>query len=205
MRANAVVEHAGHLAVNQEEADRANLYRLVSVLLSREPTAETLQYVRGLTAGDTELGTAIARLSQCARGVTPDQLADEYFTLFIGVGRGVLVPYGSYYLTGFLHEKPLAKLRDDMSALGLVRDPALKEPEDHISGVLEVMAGLIDGSFGEPASLEVQRQFYDRHVASWVPHFFKDLAIADQSEFFAAVGGLGQAFIRIEQDAFDHA
>lgn len=205
MRANAVVEQAGNLVVGQEEALRANLYRLVSVLLSREPSAETLQYVRGLTAGDTELGAAVARLSKCARGVTPDQLADEYFTLFIGVGRGVLVPYGSYYLTGFLHEKPLAKLRDDMTALGLVRDPTLKEPEDHISGVLEVMAGLIDGSFGEPASLEVQRQFYDRHVASWVPHFFKDLANADQSEFFAAVGGLGQAFIRIEQDAFDHA
>lgn len=204
MHANAVVDQAGNLDVSQEEALRANLYRLVSVLLTREPTADTLQYVRGLTAGDTELGVSVVKLAKCASDVSPQQLSDEYFTLFIGVGRGVLVPYGSYYLTGFLHEKPLAKLRDDMTILGLVRDPALKEPEDHVSSVLEMMAGLIDGSFGTPAALDVQRQFFDRHIASWVPHFFKDLAEAGQSEFYAAVGTLGQVFMRIEQDGFDH-
>ncbi len=204
MHANAVVEQAGNLDVSQEEALRANLYRLVSVLLTREPTAETLQYVRGLTAGDTDLGAAVVKLAKSADGVTTKKLAEEYFTLFIGVGRGVLVPYGSYYLTGFLHEKPLAKLRDDMKSLGLVPDPSHKEPEDHVSSVLEMMAGLIDGSFGTPASLEVQRQFYDRHIASWVPHFFRDLANAGQSEFYAAVGAMGQAFMRIEQDGFDH-
>lgn len=204
MHANAVVDQAGNLDVSQEEALRANLYRLVSVLLTREPTADTLQYVRGLTAGDTELGASVVKLAKCASDVSTQQLSDEYFTLFIGVGRGVLVPYGSYYLTGFLHEKPLAKLRDDMTILGLVRDPALKEPEDHVSSVLEMMAGLIDGSFGTPAALDVQRQFYDRHIASWVPHFFKDLSEAGQSEFYAAVGTLGQVFMRIEQDGFDH-
>jgi len=185
-----------------EEALRADLYRLLSVLLSQEPDNLTIEASGTLVGGDNELGRAIDQLAVEARHSNVEQLREEYFTLFIGLGRGVLVPYGSYYLTGFLHEKPLAKLRDDMAELGIVRGPALKEPEDHVAALMEIMAGLIDQSLVEHADLGTQRRMFERHVGNWTPHFFKDLANNEHSRFFAAVGAVGGAFVAIEEDAF---
>ena len=137
-----------------------------------------------------------------SRAKTKAAAEREYFALFIGVARGELVPYASYYLTGFLNEKPLAKLRADMQALGIARKTDVKEPEDHIASICEMMAGLIAGSFGAPADLAAQRGFYDKHLAPWAGKFFADLEKAQAADLYRPVGEIGQLFLAIEAEAF---
>jgi TorA maturation chaperone TorD len=127
-------------------------------------------------------------------------VAREYFDLFIGVGRGELLPYGSYYLTGFLHERPLARLRADLAGLGIERVEGQCEPEDHAAILCEIMAGLVAGDFAVP--VERQRHFFDRHLAPWMGRFFADLEAAKGADFYRPVGAIGRLFIEIEAEAF---
>ncbi|MGI9409898.1 MAG: TorD/DmsD family molecular chaperone, partial [Hyphomicrobiaceae bacterium] len=143
------------VALAEEDVLRAQLYDLLAGLLSRPPGPDDLSHLARLEGNDTPLGNAIGALARAA-GQSEVAVRDEYHTLFIGVGRGELLPYASYYLTGFLNEKPLAKLRSDMAGLGVTRGADTSEPEDHAASVLEIMAGLIDGRFGEPATIEQQ-------------------------------------------------
>jgi TorA maturation chaperone TorD len=185
-----------------EEAQRAQLYRLLSRLLAAPPDRALLDLVSGLEGDDTSLGRGIARLAARAAETTPQAAADEYGDLFIGIGRGELVPFASYYLTGFLNEKPLARLRGEMARLGIARADHVKEPEDHIAALCEMMAGLIEGSFGEPAPLGAQRRFFEGHLAAWAAQFFADLESARAAVLYAPVGAIGQAFMAIEATAF---
>ncbi len=186
-----------------EDEKRAQLYRLLAHFLSLPPSAADLKTAAALNGDDNQLGRRIAGFAVLAGKVDMGATGDEYQNLFIGLGRGELVPYGSYYLTGFLHEKPLARLRRDMARLGVERDPDASEPEDHIASVLEMMAGFIDGSFGTPLSLSEQKKFYDTHIGCWAPHFFADLEAAKSSVLYAALGAVGLAFMQIEQSAFE--
>ena len=129
-------------------------------------------------------------------------MAEEFQDLFIGLVRGELVPYGSYYLTGFLHEKPLAKLRRDMSRLGVEREQNVAEPEDHIASLCEMMAGFIDGSLGRPLALEEQKAFFSAHIGSWAPVLFRDMEAAKASILYATLGSVGRVFLEIEERAF---
>jgi TorA maturation chaperone TorD len=151
---------------------------------------------------ESELGRALADLAVRAGQMTPEAASHEYHALFIGIGRGELVPYASYYLTGFLNEMPLAKLRRDMARLGIARAETVKEPEDHIAALCEVMAGLITGAFGAPLDLTAQQAFFDRHLASWSPVFFADLEKARAAWLYVPVGTLGRVFMGIEKTAF---
>ena len=188
---------------NIEDAQRAGVYRLLSHILSAPPQADGLALVAGLTGeSDTALGDAVNATAAAARATSPDAEADAYQTLFIGLGRGLLVPFGSYYLTGFLNEKPLARLRQDMQLLGLERSEDFSEPEDHIASVLEIMGGLVDGSLVGVVDPEDQKRFFEMHVASWAGHFFRDLAGSEASAFYSATGKLGEAFIEVEVRAF---
>lgn len=191
-------------AHRSEEDLRADLYRLICAYLTTIVKKEDLQRAAQLSGDDSSLGQAISKFSRAAAATTEAAADDDFHALFIGLGRGILVPFASYYLTGFLHEKPLARLRQDMAELGIERDPSVKEPEDHIASVLEIMAGLIDGSLIGPVTLERQKQFFETHVASWAPYFFKDLAESDQSEFYSALGRIGVSFMEIEKRAFDY-
>jgi TorA maturation chaperone TorD len=191
------------LTANIDEADllRAQCYSLLAQLLVRQPDGSLLARVAALKGDDTPFGGALSRLAAAAR--TDEAAAErEYFALFIGVARGELVPYASYYLTGFLNEKPLAKLRADMQALGIARKTDVKEPEDHIASICEMMAGLIAGSFGAPADLAAQRAFYDKHLAPWAGKFFADLEKAQAADLYRPVGEIGQLFLAIEAEAF---
>ena len=185
-----------------EDELRAQLYLLLARFLARAPSATDLELAASLTGDESELGRAIETFSALAISSDPSKIAEEYHDLFIGVGRGELLPYGSYYLTGFLNEKPLANLRDDMRRLGIARRPDVAEPEDHIASVLEMMAGLIRGAFDVPATLEQQRTFYQEHIGSWSKHFFADLEGAKSSVLYASVGTIGQRFLDIEETAF---
>lgn len=182
---------------------RSHEYHLLALLLGRTPSPDALAIVAGLGGDGTDLGLAHARLARAAAQAEPQIVAREYFDLFVGLGRGELLPYASYYLTGFLQERPLAKLRGDLAALGVRRSGDVSEPEDHIAILCEVMAGFANGTY--PADLAAQRRFFDRHLRPWAPRFFADLETASAARFYRAVGAVGRLFIDIEAEAFAFA
>ncbi len=188
--------------IEAEDALRAQVYRLLARLLAAPPDQGLLDLATDLKGDETALGQGIGTLAAQAAHATPAATAEEYGELFIGIGRGELVPFASYYLTGFLNEKPLARLRGDMAALGMARAADVKEPEDHIAALCEMMAGLIGGSFGAPAGLGAQRRFFERHLEPWAAQFFADLEGAQAAVLYAPVGAIGRAFMAIETAAF---
>ncbi len=196
---------AAQVSIAEEDQLRAGWYALLAQLLSGEPSEARLQMMRGLAGDDSELGQGITALAAAARGTTVETAKQEYFDLFIGLGQGELLPYASYYLTGFLNEKPLARLRGDMARLRIARAEDVSEPEDHIAALCEMMAGLITGSFGEPADLEEQRKFFDSHIGCWAPRFFEDLQAAQSAVLYMPVGTIGRLFMAIESQAFEMA
>lgn len=189
--------------VPEEDILRAQHYRLLARFLSKPPDAALLGVAARLR-GDTasELGRAIEVLARAAAKATPEAVEDEFSALFVGVARGELLPYASYYLTGFLNEKPLANVRSDMATLGIARAAGVSEPEDHIAALSEMMAGLIEGDFGEPATLETQKDFYEAHLAPWAERFYEDLEAAESAVFYMPVGTIGRLFTGIEATAF---
>jgi len=189
-----------HIA--EEDLLRARLYRLLARFLARAPEREDLALAASMSGDQSELGEAIQTFSNIAARQSSDKVTQEYHDLFIGLGRGELLPYGSYYLTGFLHEKPLALLRRDMAALGIAGAESSSEPEDHIAALMEMMAGLIDGSFGGVADIATQKKFYNDHIGSWAKHFFRDLEGAKSSVLYATLGRVGRVFMDIEEVAF---
>ena len=185
-----------------EDRMRADLYDFLGALLQMPPRAELLERAGTLVGDDSDLGRAVDALSRLARATPEKQAELEFNALFIGLGRGELMPFGSYYLTGFLNEKPLALLRADMARLGIVRSPDVFEPEDNIGALMEMMAGLIDGRFGAPASLDTQKEFWGKHIAPWAPHFFADLEGAKSAALYRPLGAIGRAFMAVEAEAF---
>ena len=188
--------------VDPEDELRARIYRLLARLLEGPADQTLLDVAAGLKGDETPLGAGIRTLAAHAMRATPAAVAEEYFELFVGIGRGELVPYASYYLTGFLNERPLARLRGEMAELGIARAAGVTEPEDHIAALCQMMAGLIEGSFDAPAGLAVQRRFFERHMAAWAPRFFTDLETARAAVLYAPVGAIGGAFMAIETTAF---
>lgn len=189
-------------ALAQEDALRAQMYRFLARLLASPPDEALLKNISEMSGDDTELGKSIESFGKLAAKTDAARVDQEYQDLFIGVGRGELLPFGSYYLTGFLHEKPLARLRNDMAQLGIRRSEDVKEPEDHIAALMDMMAGLITGEFGEPASLAEQKKFFEAHISSWAGNFFADLEGAKSSVLYAALGTIGRNFMEIETTAF---
>ena len=165
-------------------------------------TAADLAAGSKLVGDDSDLGRAISAFAHVSARAQPATVAEEFHDLFVGLVRGELVPYGSYYLTGFLHEKPLAKLRQDMGRLGVERDPDVLDPEDHIASLCEMMAGFIDGSLGRELSLEQQKAFFTAHIGSWAPVLFRDMEAAKASVLYATLGSVGRIFLEIEEGAF---
>ncbi|RMC31182.1 TorD/DmsD family molecular chaperone [Paracoccus alkanivorans] len=193
---------ARNIQLPEEDRMRADLYDFLGLILARPPDANLLARTGALTGGNSETGKAVLTLAKLARATKPAAVETEYNRLFIGLGRGELLPYASYYLTGFLNEKPLALLRQDMAAQGLARAANVFEPEDNIASLMEMMAALITGRFGAPADLATQKTFFSRHVAPWAAHFFTDLEAARNAVFYAPVGRLGRLFMEIEAEAF---
>jgi TorA maturation chaperone TorD len=196
---------AAQVQISDEDQLRAGWYALLAQLLSREPSNALLQMLRGLEGDESELGKGIRALAAAARGTTVESARQEYFDLFVGLGQGELLPYASYYLTGFLNEKPLARLRGDMARLRIARADDVSEPEDHIAALCEMMAGLITGGFGDPAELAEQHEFFDTHIGCWAPRFFEDLQGAQSAVLYMPVGTIGRLFMAIEAQAFEMA
>ncbi|MEM9249462.1 MAG: molecular chaperone TorD family protein [Pseudomonadota bacterium] len=193
---------ASAAAIGEEDRLRADLYDFIAALLARPPSKEVLERCTALSGDSTELGEACNGLARVARALRPKAIESEYNRLFIGLGRGELLPYASYYMTGFLNEKPLAVLRQDMSNARIERSPTVFEPEDNIASLMEMMAGMITGRFGAPMPLPKQREFFARHIGPWAGHFFTDLEAAENSVFYAPIGTIGRVFMTIEAEAF---
>ncbi len=190
--------------VNDQVSDvgqaRANEYLLLAALLRRPLTSELLESIQGIMGEATPLGLAHIALAGAAHKTTVPAAGREFFNLFIGVGRGEMLPYASFYLTGFLNERPLGRVREDLAKFGIERAEGNHDPEDHIATLLEVMAGLANGDIAaEPGD---EQAFFERHLKPWVARFFADLAIAEAAHFYKAVAAVGQAFVAIETEAF---
>jgi TorA maturation chaperone TorD len=184
------------------EQARADVYRLLGALLAAPPDAALLALLRDIRpAADIEddaMTAAWQGLQAAAEGADPARLKDEYFNLFIGLGRGELVPFASFYIHGFLMEKVLASLRDELAGLGIERQADVAEPEDHAAAVCEVM-GMIISDHGLHSK---QAAFFEDYVASWLGRFFADLGTAEAADFYRAVAQLGQQYMVVEQRYF---
>jgi TorA maturation chaperone TorD len=183
------------------DVERARLFALLGRLMGGAPDASLLAGLKLLRGTVGEIGEAYAALAAAAAVATPDSAEREYFNLFIGVGRGEILPYASYYLTGFLHERPLADLRGDLARIGIERAEGVAEPEDHIAFLCETYAGLIAGAFA--AAPDEAATFFARHIRPWAARMFADLEKAEAAGFYRAVGRLGRIAVEIEAAAAD--
>lgn len=187
-------------AVDEVDLARAAEYSLLATLLLRSPDAEMLSRLAGLRGDESPLGLAHAALGKAAARTDAETAAREYFALFIGLGRGELMPYASHYLTGFVHGRPLANLRQSLHRIGIERVEAQTEPEDHAAILLEIMAGLASGEMGAPPGAD--REIFDNYLAPWIERFFSDVEKSASVDFYSAVGTLGRVFIEIETQSF---
>lgn len=194
-------------ATLDEEVARAELYGVLATVFYAPPTPEWLESLRvAVTEAPTPGGFLQESWQQwvgVARRLDAAQIADEFDALFGGVGKPEVSLYGSYYLSGFLNEKPLAALRGDLAELGLARGENLPETEDHVACVFEVMRYLIAGDDVAVANLTQQRRFFAAHVQAWLPQLCDALATHPKADFYAALAELTRAFISVEAQGFD--
>ncbi|MCH1426154.1 molecular chaperone TorD family protein [Alphaproteobacteria bacterium] len=188
--------------ISEEDSLRADMYDFLASLLRAEPSDELIEKVAQLQGDGTAIGSACLTLAHLAKSIDNGLIRNEYVEMFIGVGRGEILPFASYYLTGFLNDKPLANLRADMAKIGIVRVDGVKEPEDHIASLFDMMAGLIRGEFGRPFSIAEQAAFFNKHIEPWAGLLMRDIEAAKTVVFFAPVGTIGKAFLEIESTAF---
>lgn len=187
-------------ATEEFDKARSEQYRFLARLLAAPPDADALRSIALLEGDESGLGQAFRNLAAAANGADAKRVEREFFELFVGVGRGELLPYASFYLTGFLNERPLAELRSDLNGLGVARAEGRHEPEDHIALLFEVMA---DFAIGEiVADPQVQARFFARHVQPWALQFFDDLAVAHSVKFYRPVAEIGRILTEIETRAF---
>ncbi|MCW5662239.1 MAG: molecular chaperone TorD family protein [Piscinibacter sp.] len=190
-----------------EELARAELYGLLARLWLAPPDEALLaQFAVAVTEAPQPGGFLEApwqALVSALRAATPRELADEYDALFGGVGKPEVFLYGSYHLSGFLNEKPLAALRADLARLGLARDEQRGETEDHVAGVFEVMRWLIAGDDAAVCNLEQQRRFYRAHVQPWVEKLCDAVEAQPRAQAYRALAGLTRAFVQVETQGFD--
>jgi len=187
-------------ARDEVEHLRSREYDLLATLLGRAPTRRFVDLIGQIEGDGSALGRAHQSLAAAARSADPNALSREFFDLFIGVGRGELLPYASYYLTGFLNERPLARVREDMAAIGIERAERVSDPEDHIAILFDTMASLASGRVDADPGQE--SRFFARHLEPWAGRFFADLEVAKSARFYRHVAALGRLYMDIESEAF---
>ena len=178
------------------------MYSFLASLLRAEPNADLVKQLTNLESDDSPIGKSIKTLSKLASSLDLPTIRDEYVRIFIGVGRGEILPFASYYLTGFLKDKPLAKLRNDMKEIGIELAENVKEPEDHIASLFDMMSGLILGKFNKKFSIGEEKDFFNKHLNPWVDLLMRDIESSKIAVFYSPVGTIGREFIEIERSSF---
>jgi len=188
--------------INNEDQLRSDMYSFLANLLRAEPSAELVNQLTKLESDESPIGKSIKTLSKLASSLDLPTIRDEYVRIFIGVGRGEILPFASYYLTGFLKDKPLAKLRNDMKEIGIQLAENVKEPEDHIASLFDMMSGLILGKFSKKFSIGEQKEFFNKHLAPWVDLLMRDIESSRIAVFYSPIGTIGREFMEIERSSF---
>jgi TorA maturation chaperone TorD len=194
-------------SVLDEETARAEVYGLLSALYYAAPSSELLGQIRVAVTEAPAAGGFLEEpwraLVTEARALSDADVKNEFNALFGGVGRPEINLFGSHYLSGFLNEKPLAVLRDDLAQLGLTRDESMPETEDHIAYLCEVMRFLIAGDDVSVSNLTQQNRFFIAHLHPWVLELCDALAAHPRARFYAALASFTQAFMQVEAQGFD--
>ena len=190
-----------------EETARSELYGLLAVVFYASPAIELLAQIR-VAATDTPAAGAFLEepwrnFVGVARSMTDQAICDEYVALFGGVGKPEVYLYGSHFLSGFLNEKPLARLRTELMSLGLERSEVMSDTEDHFAYLCEVMRYLIAGDDVTVANLTRQREFFSTHMQPWVSLMCDDIQNNGKAKFYASLAELTRAFMGIEAQGFD--
>jgi TorA maturation chaperone TorD len=196
----AAVDNDSDADLDDIDLARARGYRLLAHVFAKPPTRALLDQVSGITGDASPLGMAWIALADAARETTDAAAGEEYFKLLVGVGRGEVLPYASFYLAGFLHERPLSAVRADLVRLGIERRVGNHDPEDNVATLFDAMAGMIDGTYA--ASTADQDAFFATHIKTWVPRLFADIAVAPSAKFYRAVADVGSHWIDLETRAF---
>ena len=197
---------AGSSALDEETA-RAELYGLLAQLYYARPTPQNLAALRvAVTEPPMEGGflqEPWQQLVGAARAQDDAAIAAEFDRLFGGLGKPEVYLYGSHYLSGFLNEKPLVRLRSDLAALGLARGEAIPETEDHVAYLCEVMRYLIAGDDMAVCNLTAQRNFFATHLQPWILQLCDALQGQPAAHFYAALAHFTRAFVAVEAQGFD--
>ena len=192
---------ASNADISEENQLRANVYSLLGALIAASPSVALIELLQAIEkhsdVNEAGMHRAWQVLRLAAERADLESLGDEYHDLFIGVGRGELMPYGSWYMTGFLMDQPVALLRKDLANLGFERQQGIHESEDHVGSLCEVMSMILTS--GTEVSEDKQKQFFEQHIAPWMGKFFSDLKHAKKAHFYKAVGDLGENFIEVEK------
>jgi TorA maturation chaperone TorD len=190
-----------------EETARAEVYGLLAALYYAAPSRELYDKLRVAVteapAAGAMLESSWGELISAAREQPLAATCDEYDALFGGMSKPEVYLFGSHYLSGFLNEKPLAALRSDIAALGLARDDAMSETEDHVAYLCEVMRYLIAGDDAAVANLTRQREFFTRHVQPWFSTMCEAVMQHPKANFYRRLAAFTQAFISVETQGFD--
>lgn len=198
----SAADNADRLFLQQAEKTRADTYRILARLFRAAPDSDLIRHLSdcvassGEDASDSKLGLAWTELARASQDADPAELDHEFHGLFIGLGRGEVLPYASWYVSGFLLDKPLARLRADLERLGIGRADKVSESEDHVAALCETMALLVDPDGG--VDLATQKQFFDNHLQPWVGRLLADVQRAQSADFYRPVARLGEAFIEFE-------
>lgn len=192
-----VAQQAQPMVLSTADQLRINAYSLLANLLYRPADVQLLEMLSELSLPDgpvDDMAMSWQLLKLAAQQNSVPRVDDEFHDLFIGLGHGEVIPYGSWYQTGYLMDKPLAKLRRDLLTLRIARDTDIKEPEDHIAALCETMALLVMME----TPLAHQQAFYTEYIGSWAPRLFTDIEKASAACFYQAVAHFGKHFLRLE-------
>lgn len=197
--------------IDVEDQVRADFYALLAHLFSRAPDDRVLQSIvitqEPTDEASTELTKAWRALSAASAVVTHDALVEEYEAVFVGVGRPPVILYGSFYIAGFMMEKPLAELRDDLAKMGFSRNAEVRESEDHLAAVSDVMRALILGVMGSgtdaPAEIAAQKVFFEKHLKPWVFKCCTAIQVYEKSNYYKRVAKFAEQFFAMEAEAFE--
>jgi TorA maturation chaperone TorD len=180
---------------------RTDIYIMLASLLGQPPSRDLLDILQNLQwdeAVPKPMDTALEALRQAGRDLSHAALEDEFNRVFVGLGRGVMVPYASWYRERMLQSSTLATLRSDLIGLGIVKQADNCEPEDHAGALCEIMALISREVDGEPYPR--QARFFQQHIAPWMPSFFEDLQSAESARFYRLVGIFGSQFLESENE-----